>query len=97
MKTFTEFKEHVNLREPLGVIFRPYGDAATLLPNIFKHISFKVSCNLRKSNLIYWNILRQHYISSSDIVKFSKKKLRYIESVGKLMVRALMKNRAKDL
>lgn len=49
--------------------------------------------SLRKCNLIYWNMLKQLYISSDDMFKFLKDK----ESMTALMVRVLRENVAKNV
>lgn len=53
--------------------------------------------SLRKCNLIYWNMLKQLYISSDDMFKFLKEGVSYRESMTALMVRVLRENVAKNV
>lgn len=53
--------------------------------------------SLRKCNLIYWNMLKQLYISSDDMFKFLKGGVSYRESITALMVRVLRENVAKNV
>lgn len=96
MKTFTEFKRFISADNKLGVIFYPQ-DNSVIEPNILKYLNYKIRFSLRKCNLIYWNMLKQLYISSDDIFKFLKRGVSYRESITTLMVRVLRENVAKNV
>lgn len=96
MKTFAEFKRFMSTDNKLGVIFYPH-ENSVIEPNILKYLNYKIGFSLRKCNLIYWNMLKQLYISSDDMLKFLKGGVRYRESITTLMVRVLRENVAKNV
>lgn len=95
MKIFTEFKKLIP-NNKLGVISHPCNNSV-IEPNILKCLNYKMQFSLRKCNLIYWNMLKQLYISSDDMFKFLKGGVSYRESMTALMVRVLRENVAKNV
>lgn len=92
MKTFIEFKKLIP-NNKLGVSC----NNSVIEPNILKCLNYKMQFSLRKCNLIYWNMLKQLYISSDDMFKFLKGGVSYRESMTALMVRVLRENVAKNV